>query len=76
MLAYDYPLLGVFWSITLFSIWLIIVFTVIWAFIDNFRRTDHSGVMKAVWALIIILIPVLGMFVYLIARPATANAYA
>ena len=75
MLAYDYPLLGVFWSITLFSLWLIIVFTVIWAFIDNFRRTDHSGVMKAVWALIIILIPVLGMFVYLIARPATANAY-
>ncbi len=50
-----------------------IVFSVIWAFIDNFRRTDHSGVKKAVWALSIIVIPVLGMFVYLIARPASVN---
>lgn len=73
MLAYDYPLLGIFWSIFVFSMWAIIVFSVIWAFIDNFRRRDHSGWMKALWALIIIAIPFFGMLIYIIARPVTAD---
>ena len=47
MLAYDYPLLGVFWSLFIFSIFVLWIFTVIWVFIDNFRRHDHHGVAKA-----------------------------
>jgi Phospholipase_D-nuclease N-terminal len=70
MLAYDYPLLGVFWTITIFALWMIVVFAVIWAFIDNFRRHDHSGFAKAGWALVIIILPLLGTLIYLIARPA------
>ncbi len=70
MLAYDFPLLGMFWTIFFFAMWFIIVFTVIWAFIDNFRRHDHSGWAKAGWALVIIFLPLLGTFIYLIARPA------
>ena len=70
MLAYDYPLLGVFWTITIFALWMIVVFTVVWAFIDNFRRHDHSGFAKAGWALVIIILPLLGTLIYLIARPA------
>ena len=70
MLAYDFPLLGMFWTILFFAMWFIIVFTVIWAFIDNFRRRDHSGWAKALWALVIIFLPLLGTFIYLIARPA------
>ena len=50
MLAYDYPLLGVFWSLFIFSILVLWIFTVIWVFIDNFRRHDHHGVAKALWA--------------------------
>jgi len=68
--AYDYPLLGAFWTIAFFSMWAIIVFTVVYAFIDNFRRHDHSGWAKAGWALVIVLIPLLGTLIYLIARPA------
>ncbi|HEY5249177.1 MAG TPA: PLDc N-terminal domain-containing protein [Dermatophilaceae bacterium] len=69
LLAYDFPLLGLFWTIVILSFWVMVVFTVIWAFIDNFRRHDHSGWAKAGWMLVIILLPLLGTCIYLIARP-------
>ncbi|MGZ4710181.1 MAG: PLDc N-terminal domain-containing protein [Acidimicrobiales bacterium] len=70
LLAYDYPLLGLFWTIVILSFWVMIVFAVIWAFIDNFRRRDHGGWAKAGWTLVIILLPLLGTCIYLIARPS------
>ena len=70
MLAYDYPLLGVFWTVMMFSLWMLWIFIVIWAFIDNFRRHDHHGVAKGLWFLFILFIPVIGVLAYLIARPA------
>ncbi len=69
LLGYDYPLLGLFWTIAILSFWVTIVFSVIWAFIDNFRRHDHGGWAKAGWTLLIILLPLLGTVIYLIARP-------
>jgi phospholipase D-like protein len=69
VLAYDFPLLSLF----LLSIWwfflLTLFFGVIYAFIDNFRRRDHSGWAKAGWALFILVVPLLGTLIYLIARP-------
>ena len=73
MLAYDYPLLGVFWTLLLASLFILWIFIVIWAFIDNFRRKDHGGFAKAIWFLFIIFFPVLGVFVYIVARPAAAD---
>ena len=70
MLAYDFPLLSMFWVILWWGFVFAIFFGVIWAFIDNFRRHDHSGWAKAGWALFILIVPVFGMLVYLIARPA------
>jgi len=69
MLAYDYPILGAFWTITIFALWFMVIFVVIWAFIDNFRRRDHSGWAKAGWTVVIILLPLLGTLIYLVARP-------
>ena len=69
MLAYDYPLMGLFWTMTIMFLWAMWLFAAIWAFIDNFRRHDHSGWAKALWALFIIVIPWLGVFVYIVARP-------
>jgi len=43
MLAYDYPILGVFWTLLLFFLFAAWIFIVIWVFVDNFRRSDHSG---------------------------------
>ena len=76
VLGYDFPLLSmmivVAWWFFLFAVF----FAVIWAFIDNFRRHDHSGWAKAGWALVILIIPLLGTLIYLIARPVDALAAA
>jgi uncharacterized membrane protein YozB (DUF420 family) len=50
----------------------IVVFVVIYAFVDNFTRHDHSGWAKALWAILIIFLPILGTIIYLVARPADA----
>jgi hypothetical protein len=73
MLAYDYPLLGVFWSLLIFSMFLLWIFVVVWCFVDNFRRRDHHGLAKAMWFLALVFVPILGVFAYLVSRPATAG---
>ena len=70
MFAYDFPLLSVFWALLMFSLMVMVIFTVIYAFIDNFRRPDHSGWAKAGWALLIVILPFIGTLIYLVARPA------
>ena len=74
MFAYDFPLLSMFWVLLWWWVLFSIFFAVIWAFVDNFRRPDHSGWAKAGWALVILVIPLLGTLIYLIARPADALA--
>ncbi|MEU1317232.1 SHOCT domain-containing protein [Streptomyces tibetensis] len=67
-LAYDYPLLSVFWSILLFFLWImwfILLFRVV---VDIFRDDDLSGWAKAGWLVFTVLLPFLGVFVYVIAR--------
>ena len=55
--VYDFPLLSlmlvVCWWFFLFGVF----FAVVWTFIDNFRRHDHSGWAKAGWALLILMVP-------------------
>jgi Phospholipase_D-nuclease N-terminal len=70
VLAYDYPLLSVFWTLVLFSLAVLVIFVVLWAFVDNFRRSDHSGWAKAGWFILILFFPIFGVFIYLLARPA------
>jgi hypothetical protein len=76
MLGYDYPLLGVFWSLMFFAIYVLWIFTVIYVFIDNFRRHDHHGGAKALWALFIILVPFIGVLAYIVARPRNLEVVA
>ena len=74
MLAYDYPLLGAFWTLAMFALFVLVLFVILWAFVDNFRRKDHGGLAKAAWFIVIIFIPLFGTFIYLIARPADVPA--
>ncbi|MFI6935535.1 SHOCT domain-containing protein [Streptomyces sp. NPDC050287] len=67
-LAYDYPLLSVFWSMLLFFLWImwfVLLFRVV---VDIFRDDEMSGWAKAGWLVFTILLPFLGVFVYVIAR--------
>ena len=62
----NYPLLEVFWTILIFFAWLIWIWAVIAILGDVFRRHDLSGWGKAGWTFLIILIPFLGVLIYLI----------
>jgi Short C-terminal domain/Phospholipase_D-nuclease N-terminal len=64
----SYPLLNVFWSIFIFFLWVLWIWILIWIFIDIFRSRDLSGWAKALWFLIVLFIPLIGILVYLIAR--------
>jgi Phospholipase_D-nuclease N-terminal len=73
LVASSYPFLNIFWTMMVFFFWVMYVFVVIWALIDNFRRSDHSGGAKALWTLFIIVLPAIGVLSYLIVRPSTAE---
>lgn len=64
----NYPLLDVFLSMLWFFLWMLWIFTVVWILIDVFRSDDMGGWAKAGWTVFIILLPLLGVLVYLIAR--------
>ncbi|MFC9735016.1 SHOCT domain-containing protein [Streptomyces roseolus] len=67
-LAYDYPLLDVFWTMLwffLWILWLILLFRII---TDIFRDDGMGGWGKAGWTMFVILLPFLGVLVYVIAR--------
>ncbi len=68
MLSYDYPLGGFFWSMLIFFIWIIWFMLLFQVFIDIFRSKDLGGWAKALWVIFVIVLPFLGIFVYLIAR--------
>ena len=70
LIAYSWPLLGLFWTFLVFAMMFIVVFWIIWCFVDNFRRSDHHGWAKAGWTIFIIFVPILGALIYTIARPA------
>ena len=66
--SYSYPLLGAFWTIFEIFLWVIWIWILIYVFIDIFRSRDLSGWGKALWFLFVLLIPLIGVLVYLIAR--------
>ena len=66
--SYSYPLLGAFWTIVEIFLWVIWFWILITVFIDIFRSRDLSGWGKALWFLFVLLIPLIGVLVYLIVR--------
>ncbi|MFI8826157.1 SHOCT domain-containing protein [Streptomyces sp. NPDC053431] len=67
-LAYDYPLLSAFWTMLWFFLWIlwfILLFRIIG---DIFRDDTLSGWGKAGWLVFVIILPFLGVLVYVIAR--------
>src|SRR5271165_5164320 len=59
---------GIFWTMVEFFLWVIWIWILIMVFIDIFRSHDLSGWAKALWFLFVLLIPLIGVLVYLIAR--------
>jgi phospholipase D-like protein len=68
VLAADYPFLDVLWTMFIFFAWVIWFFILIRVLTDVFRRRDLSGWGKFGWTLFVIVLPFLGVFVYLISQ--------
>ena len=75
MLADSYPFLNIMWTMFVFFAFVIWVSLIVMVLVDNFKRTDHSGVAKAGWVLLVIFLPLIGVLIYMIARPP-AEQYA
>jgi hypothetical protein len=68
LIAADYPFMDVFWSIVVFFLWVAWLLVLFRVFADLFRRHDVSGWGKAAWCVFVIVLPFLGVLVYLIAE--------
>jgi Short C-terminal domain/Phospholipase_D-nuclease N-terminal len=68
MLAYTYPLLDVFWTMLWFFCFFLFIWLLVVVFSDIFRSHDMGGWAKAGWVIFVIVLPFIGILVYLIAR--------
>ena len=66
VIAADYPFMDVLWSMIIFFFWVIWIWIVITVLIDIFRRHDLGGWAKAAWVIFVVILPWLGVLVYLI----------
>lgn len=64
----DWSFLDVFWAMCIFFAWVFWFWLLITVFGDLFRRHDISGGMKVLWTAFVIVLPFLGVFVYLISQ--------
>ena len=67
-IAADYPFLDVLWTMLVFFGWVIWFWLLITVFGDLFSRHDISGWGKAGWIVLVVVLPYLGVFIYLIAQ--------
>jgi hypothetical protein len=68
LFAADYPFLDVFWTMIIFFFWIAWIWMLILVFADIFSRRDISGWAKALWSVFVIVLPFLGVLIYLIAN--------
>jgi preprotein translocase subunit YajC len=68
VLAADYPFLEVLWTMFVFFAFIIWFWILITVFADIFRRHDIGGGAKTLWLIFVIVLPFLGVFVYLISQ--------
>ena len=68
LIAADYPFLNILWSMIIFFAWVAWLFILFRVIADLFRRHDISGWGKAAWLVFVIVLPFLGVLIYLIAN--------
>jgi hypothetical protein len=73
LLATNYPLLDVFWTMLWFFLFFIWIWLLITIFVDLFRSHDLSGWAKAGWVIFVIVLPFLGILFYLIFRGSSMH---
>ena len=69
MLATEWSFGNVLWAMIVFFFWFMFIWMFIAIFADIFRRNDISGGVKAGWIILIVILPFIGILIYMIARP-------
>ena len=69
MLATEWSFGNVLWTMIVFFFWFMFIWMFIAIFADIFRRNDISGGVKAGWIILIVILPFIGILIYMIARP-------
>ena len=62
------PLFDLFWAMMWFFLWVAWIWVLVSAVVDIFRNRDLSGWAKGLWVLFVIMLPWLGVLIYLIAH--------
>jgi len=65
----DWSLGDVIWSVIAFTFWVLVLVMFVRVFADLWRRDDLSGAAKAAWIALIVVLPFVGVLIYVIARP-------
>ena len=68
LLASSYPFLDVLWTMFIFFLWVIWFWLLFTVFVDVFRRHDIHGGKKTLWLIFVIILPFLGVFIYIISQ--------
>ena len=68
LFAADYPFLDIFWTMLIFFMWVIWIWILVTVLMDLFRRHDIGGWGKAGWTLLVVVLPFLGVFLYLVTQ--------
>jgi hypothetical protein len=68
VVAADYPFLDLMWTMFIFFLWVIWFWLLFTVFADVFRRHDIGGGAKTLWIIFVIILPFLGVFIYLISQ--------
>ena len=66
LIAADYPFLEILWTMLIFFAWVAWIWIVITVLVDVFRRHDIGGWAKAFWVVFVIVLPFVGVLIYLI----------
>ena len=69
----SYPALSVFWTIIEVFLWVLWFWILIYVLMDLFRSPDLSGWAKALWFLVVLLIPMIGVLAYLVVRGSSMH---
>jgi uncharacterized membrane protein len=78
----NYPLWNLFLTMLELFIWIVLIVLVVWTILNILRRHDLRAWAKVGWLVLVIVLPFVGVFAYLIVRGAhlaedqvaTANA--
>jgi hypothetical protein len=74
LLASDTSFWDIVWYMIIMFFWVMVIWMFIAVFADIFRRSDMSGIAKAAWIFLIIILPFLGVLIYMIARPSVTES--